>query len=279
MAITILESTEEIISLSEFINYCDEHIHNGNADSLMACSKQLKMLSNNKIFLRSFIYDELFYHSDNLQKENTYLDSQALIVYVGKSYQIRITTWPNFKNENELKPNEKPLYKNAIGHDHNFWFMTVGYIGSGYQTEIWEYDCNTVKGYLGEKVNMHFLEKTKLTRGKIMVYRPSCDLHEQGKADHYSIAINVILKSNERYTNPVYGFDLHKKEIAFKVDMNKNAPIYSIVNMLTHVDIGKNYDLLNQLSSKHPMASVRDYCTTALKSFSQNLEATSFLKK
>src|SRR3546814_33924 len=64
-------------------------------------------------------------------------------------------------------------------HDHNFSFLTVGYMGPGYWSEYYEYDYANVAGYVGEKVNLRYIEKSKLDEGKVMLYRIHRDVHLQ----------------------------------------------------------------------------------------------------
>ena len=41
-----------------------------------------------------------------------------------------------------------------VPHDHNFSFLTVGYLGPGYWSEYYEYDYGEVVGMPGEKVDL-----------------------------------------------------------------------------------------------------------------------------
>src|SRR3546814_8782480 len=77
-------------------------------------------------------------------------------------------------------------------HDHNFSFLTVGYMGPGYWSEYYEYDYANVAGYVGEKVNLRYIEKSKLDEGKVMLYRIHRDVHLQLPADEMSVSLNIM---------------------------------------------------------------------------------------
>ncbi len=267
MAIKIIEQTEESITWIDFVNYCDKTIQAYKPDTLLACSKHLKMLSNNKTFLRDFIYQDIYKNPETIQTKNQFGNPLGIIVHTSENYYVRVTLWPKIMNAQEEKPLVKAIYaeEEGVGHDHNFWLMTVGYIGSGYQTELWEYNHASVIGYLGEKVNLKFIEKTILKKGDILVYRPSLDVHQQGvPKESYSIAINIILKSKERLTNPFYGFDLTKKEIVFIVKLHQDQPIYTLISMMGKMQSKENRACLEEISKSHISPEVRIACYQAI---------------
>ena len=98
-----------------------------------------------------------------------------------------------------------------IAHDHNFSFLTVGYLGPGYETDIYEYDYDSVEGYVGEKVEMQFLEKVRFAAGMAMYYRASRDLHIQHPPSEMTIPLNLLIQPPEVRLREQYEFDLNTR--------------------------------------------------------------------
>jgi hypothetical protein len=72
--------------------------------------------------------------------------------------------------------------------------MTVGFFGPGYETTIYEYDSSKVTGFVGESVDLRFLETTQLPPGKVMLYRPHADVHAQYPPSELSISLNLMVR-------------------------------------------------------------------------------------
>ncbi|MDI9358435.1 MAG: hypothetical protein QM528_05775 [Phycisphaerales bacterium] len=259
MALTIQEDTTEQISLKDFIAYCDATIKSNEMDTLLACSKHLKMLSNNKTFLVAYLKTEIENNIESFQRNNL-SNAQTLLLHLNAHYFLRVLLWHDTKTERGKKDwREVGVDDIILGHhDHDTSFMTVGYMGSGYETDIWEYDCHKTAGYIGEKVEMKFLEKTSLQNGKIMVYRAGRDIHTQYPPQEFSLTINLVLKSNHKFNYAAPMFDVQKREIS-QISIN-NYMINSLrylMNIASLLKAEKLINILEQLSTVHPSHLIR----------------------
>ena len=78
---------------------------------------------------------------------------------------IRANFWPALKDSVVRHSGTDPFFY-GVPHDHNFSFLTVGYLGPGYWSDYYEYDYGEVVGYPGEEVDLRFVEKSRLDAGQ-----------------------------------------------------------------------------------------------------------------
>jgi hypothetical protein len=195
MALSFDLKTDSAISFEEFTAFASDTILINEPDSVLECTEKFQQLSNNNEFLPSYVNAQLEQYL-NFQTNNLYT-SQTLIVHSTPKYIIRANAWPvvgkqEIKSARTIDKQQQDLFFFLKAHDHNFSFLTVGYLGGGYTTEIWEYNNDSVVGFTGEKVELKYLETTKLPKGKAMYYKASKDIHIQYPPDDYSISLNLI---------------------------------------------------------------------------------------
>lgn len=207
MAISYIYDTLEKITLAEFIKRVNSKIKSPiDEDGLIFCSYDLHCLSNNEDFLEEYIVQELTKNLNDYQRDNMYT-TQSLILYRNDNFYIRVNWWPIIDESDKYFEGLRNNFSYDFVHDHNFPLLTVGYKGA-YTTRIWEYDYNKVDGKIGEKVKMKFLEETDLTKGKVMYFRPSKDIHKQlMPKNELSISINIVLDTSKTVKKNQYSFD------------------------------------------------------------------------
>ena len=149
MAYSYNLNTDKSISFEDFIDTVSVTIDPRDINTLIDCVEPIQRLSNNPDFLIDKVNGEL---NDFLefQKHNVH-SAQTIALHQGDNFYVRVNAWPKSIVENEW---QDKLYANLEAHDHNFDFLTVGYFGNGYTTDIWEYDNEAIIGYQGEKVEM-----------------------------------------------------------------------------------------------------------------------------
>jgi hypothetical protein len=115
----------------------------------------------------------------------------------GKNFVLRGNVWfpRTFDEANQRLENYVYSYDNC--HDHNFEFLTVGYFGPGYTTEIYEYDRDKIVGQAGEPVALTPLGNFVLAPGKILHFRKMIDVHLQCHPDETSISLNLLINDDE----------------------------------------------------------------------------------
>ncbi|MEA5523451.1 HEAT repeat domain-containing protein [Nodularia spumigena] len=256
MTITININTDESITLEEYVEYISSTIDLSDTEQVINSATALKALSNNRSFLVEKINQELL-NWDNFQTENSY-SAQTLALGGKDGFFVRANIWtPATKSKSPGESEwEKKLFAYELPHDHNFSFLTVGYLGSGYETTIYEYEPTTVIGYEGEPVDLTFLERTSLPRGKVMYYRASRDIHTQEPPIELSISINLLIVSPEANTSNQYCFDIESATIKGFVQ-NPGTGRIMLCHLARHVGDGSTINILEALAKNHEQPRLR----------------------
>ena len=212
------------------------------------------MLSNNSEFISDHINEQLK-NTAEFQKINAY-GIQSTLFHINPLFYIRINAWPSISENKDVNLWQKELYHHVRAHDHNFSFITVGCHGNGYKTDIWEYDYDKVTGYVGEKVDLKFLEHTSLPKGKVMYYRASKDIHTQIPPEEYSISLNIMKRGNSFLEKEQYHFDLQKETIT-SIAPGFGTGRFFLIELAKKVGNSKTEELLEQLALTHETPHIR----------------------
>lgn len=216
MALTFDISNRESISLPqciELIKHVDD-VHDRSIGNIARLAEILKKLANNRTFLRDMINKELtdLPNLDDFQHGNPF-PQQVISLGGGPGFWLRANIWPP-TNRQHPKDWERSLFSYLKPHDHDSGFLTVGYWGPGYETDIHEYDPTNVVGYSGEPVALQFLERTILNEGRVMYYRANRDIHTQMPPDEYSVSINLLIQKPGRSSAArQFWFDIERGKI------------------------------------------------------------------
>ena len=157
----------------------------------------------------------------------------------------------------------------GVPHDHNFSFLTVGYLGPGYWSDYYEYDYGSVVGYPGEPVNLRFVEKTRLEQGKVMLYRAHKDIHLQLPADAMSVSLNILEASHSSVFRDQYQFDLESGTIA---EIMTRTSLEPMLGLAAHYGGEEGEDLLRNFAASHPSERVRWAALKAQAAAAGNLD-------
>jgi len=261
MAYSIKANISDDISFSDFIKNINKKLIPGKINTLIDCATDIQKLANNREFLIKFIHSELDKLSD-FQNKNTH-SAQTLVLYGNKNFYFRVNIWPPLSKRKEISDWQKSIFVYEQPHDHNFSFLTVGYLGGGYETEIWEYDYSKVNGNVGEKVDMKFLEKTSLVKGKAMIYRKSTDIHSQFPPNDYTISLNIMPFETTLIQHEQFYFDLNKKIIT-GITPSGATGRYFITELASAFGGSKIYNKLETISNKHSNPFLRLKCFDAM---------------
>jgi len=261
MAITIDIDTNKKVSLEEFVDYVKKNVDSRDEESLCDAALMLKALSNNKDFFTDRLNNEL-QNWEDFQNFNQYT-SQTFTFWSEGDLWVRANLWvpPTVIPEEQTWTNEMFYY--LVPHDHNFSFITVGFFGSGYETTIYEYDHDKVTGDLGEKVDLRFLETTRLSEGKIMLYRANKDIHSQLHPEDFSISLNLLAATPEHGYDDQYCFDLNAGVISSHV-ATSNSTRLMLCNLAKYIGNSRSVNLLESIAERHPAPKVRFEALTSL---------------
>lgn len=180
-------------------------------DSTLEAARWLRKLNNNRNFLADRLLDRL---AGRVSGE---IDSgygpQAIVLSPlrGRMF-VRANIWPS-QSDLCFKNSGARTFVYGVPHDHNFSFLTCGYLGPGYNSDYYEYDYEDLCGVPGEDARLRFVERAALNQGKLMLYRAHRDVHSQLPAASLSVSLNVMHVDPAQSWYDQYGFDLDSGEV------------------------------------------------------------------
>ncbi len=231
----------------------DEAFDPTDEEGLASAAPLLKGLANNRDFLAEIAIAELKNRCTRQSLENRYSSQVIMLHRASEKYFIRANFWPSPRDSIFKSSGTSPFFYH-VPHDHNFSFLTVGYLGPGYWSEYYEYDYALVTGLPGEKVDLRFVEKTRLDQGKIMLYRAHRDVHNQLPADEMSISINIMEASPRLPFLAQYEFDVKNCEVARILNRSSSEALLALA---ANHDGGNSRDLLESFAADHPCDHLR----------------------
>jgi len=247
-------SAEEKITLAELAELLETgDFDAADEDNFASWGPQLKKLANNRTFLGDLIIDELKQRCAGQVRDNQYSSQVVLLHGSPGKFIIRANFWPAMKDSVVRHSGSDPFFYN-IAHDHNFSFLTVGYLGPGYWSDYYEYDYGAVVGIPGEAVNLRFVEKARLEEGKVMLYRAHKDVHLQLPADAMSVSLNIVESSHAMLFRDQYRFDAENGRVEGIATRTSLDPLLALA---AHFGGEEGLDLLDNFARSHPSDRVR----------------------
>ena len=222
-------------------------------DSFAALGPLLARLGRNREFLADLAIEELKLRCARQSAVNGYGPQVLLLRPPNGRYVLRANFWPALRDSIVRHSGPDPFFY-GVPHDHNFSFLTVGYLGPGYWSDYYEYDYGSVVGYPGEPVNLRFVEKARLEQGKVMLYRAHRDIHLQLPADAMSVSLNILEASHSSVFRDQYQFDLESGTIEGIMTRTSLEPM---LGLAAHYGGEEGEDLLRSFAASHPSERVR----------------------
>jgi hypothetical protein len=222
-------------------------------ESFAAAAPLLKGLASNRDFLADLAVAELKDRCTRQSLENRYSSQVIMLHRASEKFFIRANFWPSPRDSVFKASGNSPFFY-FLPHDHNFSFLTVGYMGPGYWSEYYEYDYSGVTGLPGEKVDLRFIEKARLEPGKVMLYRAHRDVHNQLPADDLSVSINIMEASNRLPFLDQYQFDVKTCEV---VRILTKSSTEALLALAANHEGGNARDLVESFAAAHPCERIR----------------------
>jgi hypothetical protein len=235
--------------------------------SIAAFGPALGRLGENRRFLGDLVVEELKRNCAG-QVERNHYTAQVILLHATPGFAIRANFWPAAGDSVVVNSGTDPFFY-GVPHDHNFSFLTVGYVGPGYWSDYYEYDYGEVAGYIGEKVPLRFVERSRLAQGKVMLYRGFRDVHSQLPPDSLSVSLNVLAQSDRSDFCDQYRFDLERREVAGLVN---TSSLEALVKLAVHIGGDNGRDLADAFASGHPSERVRFAAIEAQASIEPRLD-------
>ena len=245
---------EPPITLEELVEVLNgEGFDPRDEDSFAAAGPLLRRLADNRDFLADLAIAELKDRCARESAEARYSSQVIMLHRASEKFFIRANFWPSDR-DSVLKASGASPFFYYLPHDHNFSFLTVGYMGPGYWSEYYEYDYESVVGVPGEKVDLKFVEKSRLEPGKVMLYRAHQDVHNQLPADDMSVSINIMEATNRLAFLDQYRFDVQKCEIAGILNRTASEALLALA---ANHPAGNARDLVEDFAASHPSERIR----------------------
>lgn len=222
-------------------------------ESLENTAFWLRKLTNNRTFLGDMLIDQLKADSRNSPIDSGYSPQAIVLSPRCGDVFLRANIWPSEQDQCFHASGAK-TFVYGVPHDHNFSFLTSGYIGPGYQSDYYEYDYGSVAGYAGEKPELKFIERSALSEGKMMLYRAHLDIHSQIPPESLSVSLNVMHVDPAQHWFDQYGFDLDSGEITKVLSPNSTEVFMRVAIATGHQDA---LDLAEQFGRSHPSDRLR----------------------
>lgn len=256
MPIEINSDDSASIELGDLIEFLFENkIQPMDQDSLASASTALKQLSNNRRFLAEMICSELKDYR-NLQTSNSY-SAQVFMMYPpqrsGQPFFLRACLWPAIADQMVKTSGTEPFFYHKP-HDHNFNFLTVGYQGPGYGSDYYEYDYEECDGFKGEIAKLRHIERSNLSKGKILLYRAFTDIHNQLPPTSFSVSLNIMENSIRASMMDQYAFDLGSGRISALINRTSAGSLFGAAAALGN---DEHKEILKNIATTHEIERFR----------------------
>ena len=180
-------------------------------ENTLEASSWLRRLSNNRSFLADVLLDRLAGRTAG-QVESGYGPQAIVLSPLSGGMFVRANIWPA-EHDLVFRNSGARTFVYGVPHDHDFSFLTCGYLGPGYASDYYEYDYEAVSGYPGEDAGLRFVERSALHQGKLMLYRAHRDVHSQLPAQSLSVSLNIMHIDPAQRWYDQYAFDLERGEV------------------------------------------------------------------
>ena len=180
--------------------------------SLLHAARALRQLANNRTFLGDLLVRQLEDRHREAGEASGY-GPQAIVLSPPRGgCFLRANIWPS-ERDSCFRSSGARTFVYGVPHDHNFDFLTAGYFGPGYRSDYYEYDYGTVAGFMGERPELRFVERSALSEGKLMLYRANRDVHSQLPPQSLSVSLNIMHIDPAQGWYDQYGFDLDSNAV------------------------------------------------------------------
>ncbi|UXV88786.1 HEAT repeat domain-containing protein [Xanthomonas oryzae] len=261
MPITIDPACTDKLRIEEFIAHVEQHVDLSCAEGLAESAPHFRKLANDVDLIPSYFNRAIKKFLDH--SSLAAYTPQSVFLVAGRGFFLRANIWTPLKLSENFRSQEERVFSYRNTHDHNFHFMTVGYHGPGYETNLYQYDPSRVRGYIGEVVELESLGRTMLQVGRVMVYREKVDVHTQFPPEQLSVSLNLMVTKKRECEPDQYFFDpsdgriIEMPQIAL---VHKRASIVALAGQLANSDTA---DVIESLIIDAPCRRVREAALVA----------------
>lgn len=180
----------EPLTLDAFIRICNRVGVIDSEARFLQVLPALRRLSMNKRMLVD--------HLDALLERGDQEVPQSILLGGGEHFYIRAMIWPAMPAD-EMDAATLYRYAYCVPHDHNFSFMTIGYLGSGYRTRFFRSDRGLREVEVSDRLSLSGDEEFNLREGDVAIVDEYDDVHIQYPPESMSVSLNVVPRSKFRF--------------------------------------------------------------------------------
>jgi hypothetical protein len=251
------------IALDELVDALDATAFDvRDEDSFASLGPLLARLGRNPNFLADLAIDELKMRCAGQSAANGYGAQVFLLRPPNGRYVLRANFWPA-ADDPVVRASGPGAFYYGLPHDHNFPFLTLGYLGPGYRSDHYEYDVAPLVGLPDEPAALRFAGRDRLGPGTLMLYRARRDIHVQLPPDSLSVSLNILGQDPAQPWLDQYRFDIGRGTIAEALTI---APSEALVALAIHFGGGNGADLATGFARSHPSERMRVTALAALAS-------------
>lgn len=221
--------------------------------STIAAASALRRLGNNRHFLGDMLIDQLKHRHGEIGESSAYGAQSIVLSRPRGGCFLRANIWPS-ERDACFRSSGAKTFVYGLPHDHNFSFLTLGYLGPGYASDYYEYDYEAVAGYTGEKPGLRFVERSALSEGRLMLYRAHRDIHSQLPSESLSVSLNILRIHPAEGWFDQYGFDLESGAITGVLNPTATETFLRCAVGLGGVEA---LDLADHFGRRHPSDRMR----------------------
>jgi hypothetical protein len=229
-------------------------------DAFASWGPLLARLGRNPHFLADLAIEELKTRCGKQAGANGYGAQVFLLRPPNGRYVLRANFWPA-RDDPVTRASGAAAFFYDLPHDHNFPFLTYGYLGPGYWSDYYEYDVAALAGFPGEAAGLRFVERARLEPGRLMLYRMRRDIHVQLPPDSMSVSLNILGSDPAQPWLDQYRFDIGRGTIAEGLTVTAAEALVAVA-----VHIGNGIDLAEHFARRHPCPRMRVTALDALAS-------------
>lgn len=251
----------DAIGLDELVDMLDASAFDPrDEDAFAALGPALARLGRNRTFLADMAITELEQRF-TAQAHSSYGAQVLLLRPPNGRYLLRANFWPA-RDDAVMRASGGAAFFYDLPHDHNFSFLTYGYLGPGYWSDYYLFDGDAA-ALPGDPARLVFDERSRLDQGKLMLYRAHRDVHVQLPPDAFSISLNVLGYDLAQPWRSQYRFDVERDIVAEALTA---TPSEALVAIAAHLGGEGGVGLARELAAHHPAPRMRATAAIALAS-------------
>ncbi|MBY0300554.1 MULTISPECIES: hypothetical protein [Sphingomonas] len=256
-------AADDAITLDELVDALDADPWDPrDEDAFAARGIWLARLARNRRFLADMAIAELETRFAG-QARNSYGAQVLMLRPPGGRYALRAAFWPAHGDAVVRAAGTAPFFYD-LPHDHNFSFLTVGYLGPGYWSDYYladqAFDGRTHR-VAGDRAGLTFDRRARLEPGQVMLYRAHRDVHVQHPPDRFSVSLNILGHDRAQPWRTQYRFDTATDTIAQAMTVTPSEALVTIAAQLGGDD---GTGLAQDIALRHPNSRMRATALAAL---------------